>query len=128
MRGRFILEAQTMIAQTLLHLNGSNQEHRPVLTKDFLSFIDDFQNYACEANEICWNVKHGIIKSENVDGSETFIHEKVDLVSLATIICSDFTSLKMKKMFNKFDEQIVTLSNVIEDKKEQGIQQRMFFF
>lgn len=127
MRGRFILEAQTMIAQTLLHLNGSNQEHRPVLTKDFLSFIDDFQNYACEANEICWNVKHGIIKSENVDGSETFIHEKVDLVSLATIICSDFTSLKMKKMFNKFDEQIVTLSNVIEDKKEQGVQQRMFF-
>ena len=109
--GRFILEAQTIIMQTLINDKSYNLKTLKGIVEDYENFclIKDNLHY-----ERIWTIQHGVVKSQLSNCENTIIHAKVDLISFATLYCNDLTALKMKKLFNTVDLSNSTLESKIE--------------
>ena len=109
--GRFILEAQTIIMQTLIYEKQYN-------LKSLKSIVQDYEKYCMVKENLLfervWTIPHGVVKSQIVNSDNTIIHSPVDLISFSTLYCSDLTPLQLKKIYNHIDQVDTSLNSRIE--------------
>ena len=123
--GRFILEAQTIIMQTLIYEKQYN-------LKSLKSIVQDYEKYCMVKENLLfervWTIPHGVVKSQIVNSDNTIIHSPVDLISFSTLYCSDLTPLQLKKIYNHIDQVDTSLNSRIEYVKlTKDVPARRFF-